>query len=338
MSPDSPILDPLPLDVLSPPHTSSSPHPSKAWHGQLHLDFTHRHPKTHLSHSFARSPFKVQRPFYPEGDGVCHVVMLHTAGGIVGGDRLSSHIQVQPDAQALLTTAAATKVYRSNGQTATQSVQVQVQHGGCLEWLPQETIVFNGARIQQQMRVDLADQALWMGWEMVRLGRTARGEQFSTGCWRSHTEVWQGDRLLWLDPQQLEGGSAMMTSAHGLAGCPVVASFAVVGREISPELVHAARSLWSPMGTPSGSSQGDRTLSQTASQSVSPIIGSAPELTTKPAGPLTPATVGVTRLMAGMLCRYRGHSTAEARRWLTAVWGLMRQELVGRSPCPPRVW
>ncbi|MBE9177227.1 urease accessory protein UreD [Oculatella sp. LEGE 06141] len=270
------------------------------WHGTLQLEFAHSQDKTQLSRSYAQAPLKVQRPFYPEGEGVCHTVMLHTAGGIVGGDRLSVDIQLHPQAQALITTAAAAKVYRSNGAEATQSTAIHVASGACLEWLPQEAIVFDGARYRQELRVDLAADALWLGWDVARLGRSARGEQFLTGEWRSRIEVWQHNAPLWIDAQWLQGGSEMLTSPHGLAGYPVIGSFAIVGRSPSQDMVEKARQLWTD-----GNYHGE---------------------------------AGVTRLMAGLLCRYRGSSTAEVRRWFTQVWNLARLDLLQRPACSPRVW
>ena len=275
------------------------------WHGRLELGFACQGNGTHLVHSQAKAPLKVQRPFYPEGEQVCHVVMLHTAGGMVGGDRLSFNLQLQPQAQALLTTAAAAKIYRSNGQAAQQAVQIRVAEAACLEWLPQETIVFDQALYRQEMRIDLAAGASWLGWEITRFGRTARGEQFLQGEWRSHTEVWQEGVPLWCDRQWLPGSAELFHSPHGLAGCPVVGSFAFVGHPVDPELVQKARHLWD------------------AGRESDPAIAD---------------TAGVTRLQSGLLCRYRGHSTLQVRRWFLQVWHLLRLFHLQRSACIARVW
>jgi urease accessory protein len=271
-----------------------------SWHGRLQLTYARHSRGTQVVHSFAQAPFKVQRPFYPEGNEICHSVILHTAGGIVGGDRLSMHLQLEPNAQALVTTAAATKVYRTNGQDAQQVVHIQVGTGASLEWFPQETIVFAGAEAGQQFNIELAPEALWMGWDVTRLGRSARGEQFLQGNWRSQTEVWQQGRLLWVDPQWIPGDRAVWHSPHGLANRPVVGSFAMLGRTVEPDVVTAVRSHWDNQNST--------------------------------------AEIGVTRLMSGILCRYRGTSTSEAKQWFTTVWGLLRQLTMGRSPCVPRIW
>lgn len=277
----------------------------RSWQGHLGMRFTRRSDKTILSRSQVQAPLKVQRPFYPEGDDVCHSVMLHTAGGIVGGDRLSLRIQLEAEAQALVTTAAATKVYRSSGLEAQQITQIQVAPRACLEWLPQETIVFDGACYQQQLKVELAPEATWLGWEITRLGRSARGERFSLGEWRSRTEIWQDDRLIWIDPQYIQGGSDALTSLHGLAGYPVIASFVVVGQQISDTLIEELRAI----------------------QVADPRFRA-----------LNPNQMGMTRLTTGLLCRYRGTSTVEVRWWCIAIWNLIRQHCFGRSSCIPRVW
>jgi urease accessory protein len=279
------------------------------WQGRLELEFVAQEGETQLGRSVVQAPMKVQRPFFPEGDRVCHVVTLHTAGGVVGGDRLSTQVHLAQSAHALSTTATAGKIYRSNGPVAEQTTQVRIAAGGCLEWLPQETIVFDGADYRQRLRVDLEGDALWLGWEITRLGRTARGERFSGGRWRSHTEVWQDGTLLWVDPQQVLGGSAMLTSPYSLANCPVVASFAILGQKVAhlpTDLLPQTRQLSPP----------------------SPL----------PPSPSPASQHAATRLQSGLLYRYRGHSTAEARRWFTQIWHLLRPALLGRPSCVPRVW
>lgn len=276
------------------------------WQGRLELEFVAREGRTQLGRSFVQAPMKVQRPFFPEGDRVCHVVTLHTAGGVVGGDRLSTQVHLAQNAHALSTTATAGKIYRSNGSTAEQTTHLRIAAGGCLEWLPQETIVFDGADYRQRLRVDLEGDALWLGWEITRLGRTARGERFSSGHWRSHTEVWQDGRLLWVDPQLILGGSGSLTSPHGLNDCPVAASFAILGQPVA--------------------------------QLPTDLLAQTRQLNPAPAPANPTLQHAATRLQSGLLYRYRGQSTLEARRWFIQVWHLLRPALVKRSGYLPRVW
>jgi Urease accessory protein UreH len=112
------------------------------WHGRLNLVYANRDGSTQIIRNEMQAPLKVQRPFYPEGKEVCHSVILHTAGGVVGGDRLSLNFHLQPNAKALITSAAAAKIYRSNGLESQQNIDIKLELGANLEWLPQETIVF----------------------------------------------------------------------------------------------------------------------------------------------------------------------------------------------------
>ncbi len=268
------------------------------WHGRLNLIYAHHNQATHVAFVQGQAPLKVQRSLYPEGKDVCHSVILHTAGGIVGGDQLSLDIQLQPQAHALITTAAAAKVYRTNGLEAIHATHVDIAPGACLEWLPQETIVFDQAIYHQTMHVELGTDATWLGWEITRFGRTASGEPFIQGNWRSQTEIWQQGRPLWIDRQWLPGSEATFYGVHGLAGCPIAGSFAFVGRTVDAAIIEKARSLWT---------------------------GKADK-------------IGVTRLQSGFLCRYRGHSTTEVRRWFIEVWQLVRYSFLGRPACPSRIW
>lgn len=285
---------------LTKPHTDNV---QNGWHGRLNLVYANRSGATQIIHNQMQAPLKVQRPFYPEGKEVCHSVILHTAGGVVGGDRLSLNFHLQANAKALITTAAAGKIYRSSGQLAQQNIDIQVDSGANLEWLPQETIVFDGAMYRQDLRVELAPQASILLWEITRFGRTARGEKFLSGEWRSHTEIWQQNSPLWIDRQWLKGGEKMLESPHGLAGKPVVATLAWVGEPVTAELVEKVRALQC-------------------------------EATIYPVN----STIGVTRLPNGLLCRYRGSSTAAAREWFVGIWHLLRLSFSERPCCLPRVW
>lgn len=215
----------------------------KSWHGKLNLVYANCQNSTQLVYNHHQAPFKVQRPFYPEGQEICHTVILHTAGGIVGGDRLTSDIHLQPQTNALITTAAASKIYRSQGLPARQIVNIQIDDHSHLEYLPQENILFNGAIYRQDLRVELGKNANYLGWEIMRFGRSARGEKFLEGEMRSHTEIWQNDIPLWIDRQIIPGNEEVFYSPHGLAGNPVVGTLIWVGNSVSGEMIDKARSL-----------------------------------------------------------------------------------------------
>lgn len=189
----------------------------KSWQARLELGFRQDGGRTVLAHRRHLGPLVVQRPFYPEGP-ICHVYLVHPPGGIVGGDALSLQVEVEPQAHALLTTPAATRFYRAGPHpraTLTQHLQVR----GALEWLPQETIVFEGARARSTTRVELAGEARFLGWEIACLGRPANGEGFGCGELSQDFLLYKDGVPLLLDRLRLAGGSAALAAPWGLEGC-----------------------------------------------------------------------------------------------------------------------
>lgn len=191
----------------------------RSWKASLSLDFSFGNEKTTLGRKVHDGPLVVQKPFYPEGDAVCHAIIVHPPGGIAGGDELSLSAKTGENASALLTTPGAAKWYRSAGAWARQKVAFDVQ--GALEWLPQETIVFDGALADSAYDVDLGARAGFIGWDIVCLGRTGSGEKFSRGTFRSSVQVRREGRLLWRERGRIEGGGRLLESPAGLAGSPV---------------------------------------------------------------------------------------------------------------------
>ena len=167
------------------------------WEARLNLRYSREGARTVLCEKSHVGPLVVQKAFYPEGPSVCHSVILHPPGGVAAGDSLSIASTAGQDAHALLTTPGATKWYRSTGPIAEQSVTLSVATGGSLEWLPQENIMFDRAQVRMRHLVHLAEGARYIGWDITRLGRTASGERFAAGDFRSRTEVVQAGRRLW---------------------------------------------------------------------------------------------------------------------------------------------
>ena len=151
------------------------------WRAQLNLGFSNSNNKTILSHRKHNGPLQVQKPFYPEFNGTCHLYILHPPGGVVGGDRLYIYVDVNPNAHALITTPAAGKFYRSAGPVARQEQVIKVAPKGTLEWFPSENIIFAGAKAQIKTRIELSRDSNFMGWEISCLGRPASNENFSQG-------------------------------------------------------------------------------------------------------------------------------------------------------------
>ncbi|MBC8026345.1 MAG: urease accessory protein UreD [Steroidobacteraceae bacterium] len=136
-----------------------------------------------------RGPLVIQRPFYPEGDP-CHLYVVHPPGGVVGGDELRIRVEVERGAHAVITTPAATKFYRCDGRTSSQTQELSAA-GATLEWLPQESIFYRGAETRTATRVHLDAESRFIGWEIACLGLPARGERFDVGALKLDLEVWR---------------------------------------------------------------------------------------------------------------------------------------------------
>jgi urease accessory protein len=164
-------------------------------------------------------PLQVQKALYPEGDAVCHTIVVHPPGGIAGGDTLAIRARCESPAHALLTTPGATRWYKADGQRAAQSVRLDV--AGRLEWLPQEAIVFNQAVVASTIEIALYGEASTIGWDVVALGRTAAGESFDQGEFAQTIRLRADEELLWSERTRVAGADPLLASTVGLAGYPV---------------------------------------------------------------------------------------------------------------------
>lgn len=177
-----------------------------------------------------RGPLNLQRAFYPEG-GLPHLYVLHPPGGVVGGDELRINIALAAGSQALVTTPAAGKLYRSGGRRAQLDQHLTVGADALLEWLPQETIVYEGAVADSLTRVDLEKDSRFVGWEMLCLGRPAAAEAFLEGELRQRFEIWRDDEPVWLERARFSGASTALSSAWGLQEKPLAATLVAVGHD-----------------------------------------------------------------------------------------------------------
>ena len=212
---------------------------ASSWKASLALEFGFADRKTTLGRKVHDGPLVVQKPLYPEGPGICHAIVVHPPGGIAGGDELNLQVATGNGAAALLTTPGATKWYRSAGPLAKQHAAFDVQ--GALEWLPQETIVFDGARAEASYDVNLGAAAGLIGWDIVCLGRTGSGERFARGSFRNSICVRREGRLLWLERGRIDGGGRLMDSPAGLAGMPVFGTLFVSALNLNQDLLNQIR-------------------------------------------------------------------------------------------------
>jgi urease accessory protein len=211
------------------------------WHARLRLGFSFAEEKTVLRDKRFDGPLGVQKPLYPEGSSVCHAIVVHPPGGIAGGDELAVSVDAAPSSHVLLTTPGAGKWYRSAGPWARQELSFAVQ--GTLEWLPRETIVFDGALAELRSRVELGRDARYIGWEVVCLGRTGSGERFTRGEVRLQTELLREGKLLWRERGRIPGAGAVMSSPAGLAGHTVFGTLAATVDSPDKSLLSSCRQI-----------------------------------------------------------------------------------------------
>jgi urease accessory protein len=190
--------------------------------GAAELVFARSGSASRLAHLFQRTPCRVLFP-RPEPGAPPVAVLLTTSGGLTGGDRLRLDIGVRDNAAATVVSQAAEKIYRSLGPECQIQVNVEVEQAW-LEWLPQETILFNGARLRRQTAVRVAEGGRFLGCEMVVFGRRAHGESFAAGFLHDAWRVHRADRLVWADALRLEddvarirAGPATLNGAEAMA-------------------------------------------------------------------------------------------------------------------------
>jgi urease accessory protein len=211
------------------------------WRGELTLGYERQGERTVLARRTHQGPLVVQKPLYPEGETICQSIVVHPPAGIVGGDRLALNVGLATRAWAQLTTPGASKWYRSAGALARNRLAFTVADGATLEWLPQETIVFDGALAALETRVALHGDARFLGWEIVCLGRRLAGEAFRRGHLRQEVTIVRDGRRLWTERALLAGDARLLHAAVGLNGESVFGTFVAAAAQVPDDLVLACR-------------------------------------------------------------------------------------------------
>ena len=274
-----------------------SPAPSH-WAAELELWFAPNAGKTRLMRRRHLGPLVVQKPFHPERDGTCHVYLLHPPGGIAGGDQLDLRFHLAEDARAILTTPGATKFYRSEHGRSTQSTTIDVGANAVCEYLPQETIVFDGADASIDTRVTLEAGATYVGWDFICLGRPAAGERFETGTLRQRIEIIRDGKPIWFEGLRLPSGSPMQEAPYALAGQPTWGTMIYAG--------------------PTADDAGER---------VSDAVGNSEN-----------RVFSVSQLEQGVVCRYLGPRVSEGKSLFVRAWDALRTSCQRKDANAPRIW
>ena len=284
------------------------------WHGHCQLHLAQAGNRTRQQGGCS-APFKLMRA--EDGDdGRCELPILHTAGGLVGGDQLSINLELMSHSRGLITSVAAQKVYGSIGRSqlapegswAQQTVTCQLSSGSDLEWLPQELVLYADALYEQHLTVQLPADASFLSAEIVRLGRTAAGETLQQGRWRSALSIQRvnsntSEPQSWELVDRLELAGKSLDDRHGLHGQPVFGSLAwAAPMPMTAEILNYLLS---------GARQDREGLE---------------------------GTMHCSALDQGFIARYAGPSSRDARFWFSRIWKRTRLLRNLKEPRIPRVW
>ena len=200
-----------------------------SWHAQLLIDYQRAGDRSVARHTHT-GPLRVLQSLYPEGEAVCHNVLVHPPGGLVGGDTLDITITAGDGAHGLITTPGATRFYRSQGELAIQRTHLSLSGKARLEWLPLEAICYNQCLAENHLTVKLDPQAEFMGWDVTAFGLPLAHQPFENGHLLQHIEV----PGIWLERGRLQANDhRLMDGPLGLAGHRSLASlFFVAGEKL----------------------------------------------------------------------------------------------------------
>jgi urease accessory protein len=270
--------------------------------GIAEIGFAQSGGRSRLAHLYQRDPLRVLFPTPAVGDSPLAVIVT-TSGGLVAGDRLEVAVRIGAGAAAHVTASAAEKIYRSTGRTTTIRQTLSLEAGAVLEFLPPETILFDGARLERKTVVKLEPGGVFLGGDIVVFGRRARGERFTRGYLRELWEVWRHGKLTWGDALNLDDDvSRIIQDSACFDGAAAFATMIVsLPRRDSRGFLESAR----------------------AFQSATPTIG---------------LRAGVTAIEGLMIARWLAMDAADLRHAYTRFACYLRSAVLGLPPLLPRLW
>jgi len=202
-------------DFPSSPVAAAPPKMQRA-RGHSRISFKRRDNVSCLDRLFQEGCAKIRLPRML--DAIPEAVLINTAGGLTGGDSLTTEISLNAGAQAVMTTQACERIYRSTGSDAEVLTRVDLAKGARFDWLPQETILFDGGRLSRRFEADLAEGAELLGVEALVLGREAMGETVTSGLFRDRWRIRQNGKLLFADDLRLSGDIAALAAEKAALG------------------------------------------------------------------------------------------------------------------------
>lgn len=170
-------------------------------------------------------------------DGTMEAVLINTAGGLAGGDRITWELEARPATRLTMTTQACERAYKAQASTATVETRIAVGAGARVDWLPQETILFDRAALDRRLEVDLAEDATFLAVEAILLGRKAMGERMERGSFRDRWRIRRAGRLIHAEETTLSGEVAAQAGEVAvLAGACAFATVIFCGRAAEAHL------------------------------------------------------------------------------------------------------
>jgi urease accessory protein len=268
------------------------------WKGFLSFSFVDRDGLTVVKDKQHFGPLVIQRPYYQEKNRPS-ILVLHPPGGVVGGDQLELHVNFKSNSKGMVSTPAATKFYRSENRLASQNQIIHLSEGSEAEWLPQETLFFNHAKVKNTLKFELdGSDCKLIAWDIVGLGRPASGEGFEFGELSQTLELWLAGKLIFLDRLRLMPNQRVINSSAGLDGNTLFASMLLYSSEsiLQKKLLEALQSM-------------EWTLS-----------------------------VGVTLLDNLIVLRFLANDLDEIKSALFSAWVVARPVILGVPVVRPRIW
>ena len=200
-----------------------------AWQANLNLAYARHGARVVARHEHS-GPLRILQSLYPEGDAICHNVLVHPPGGLVGGDTLDIAVQAASGTHGLVTTPGATRFYRSDGPLALQTTQISLQAEARLEWLPLEALCYNDCQAENRLLMALEPGAELLGWDVTALGLPHANLPFAKGQFAQHIEM----PGVWLERGRIQAtDTRLMDGPTGLAGARCLASlFFVTGAKL----------------------------------------------------------------------------------------------------------
>ncbi|MDE3177262.1 MAG: urease accessory protein UreD [Pseudomonadota bacterium] len=200
---------------------------------QLRLAFARAGARTQAARMFETGGWRLR---FPRARETCEAVIVNTGGGMAGGDQVRIEVEAGPGACAVVTSQSQEKIYRADGLASEIHTSLEVAEAATLIWAPQETLLFEGARLQRRLEARVAPGATLTIIEAVAFGRLAHGETQVDAALHDRWRLWRGDRLVFAEALRIERAGATLDRIAVGAGARALATLAQIGPDAAARL------------------------------------------------------------------------------------------------------